>query len=324
MTTRRPKEAEPDAGPHRWAFTRRLRARAFGWRTPPAVAAVKAAVSEIKKVARKDPVHAGEGAVIFFERVADAIYNVDGSSGGMGAAVNRAVEALSQVVANAPIDIPTRAAWLDRLWLALEADERPYLEQLGHAWGRMCAGTELAAQWGERCAPEVRRVFGDPRPTAGYPNAISVCLSSLLAAGRHQEIVDLVALHRIAFWPDRKYAVRALALMGRVDDALNAAAACRDDAWEEGDTIASVCEEILISAGRADEAYERFAFRSAFAGTSSAVKILQALRAKYPAKATSEVVADLVKASPDNSAAWTEAAKTLGVAGDQEGRDSGG
>ena len=41
---------------HKWLFKARFRRGAFGWRSQPAIKRVKEAVSEIKKVARRDPV----------------------------------------------------------------------------------------------------------------------------------------------------------------------------------------------------------------------------------------------------------------------------
>jgi hypothetical protein len=48
---------------------------------------VKEAVSEIKKVARKDPLLGGEGAVLLLEKVSPALEHVDSSSGAIGRAV---------------------------------------------------------------------------------------------------------------------------------------------------------------------------------------------------------------------------------------------
>jgi hypothetical protein len=52
-----------------WAFVRRFRRGAFGWKSQPAIERVRQAVSEIKTVARRDPVLGAEGAVRFLERV---------------------------------------------------------------------------------------------------------------------------------------------------------------------------------------------------------------------------------------------------------------
>ncbi len=53
-----------DSEVYRWEFKPRFRRHAFGWRSQPAIQRIKEAVSEIKKVARRDPVLGGEGAVV--------------------------------------------------------------------------------------------------------------------------------------------------------------------------------------------------------------------------------------------------------------------
>ena len=107
---------------HKWQFQSRFRRGAFGWRSRPAIQRVKEAVSEIKKVARKDPILAAEGAVRFLEKVSPALEHVDSSFGAIGTAVNRAITELVSVIAKALTDADTRAAWLERLFHAL-ADE---------------------------------------------------------------------------------------------------------------------------------------------------------------------------------------------------------
>jgi len=63
---------------NRWEFTRRFRRGAFGWKSQPAIERVRQAVSEINRVARRDPILAAEGAVLFLERVSPALEHVDG------------------------------------------------------------------------------------------------------------------------------------------------------------------------------------------------------------------------------------------------------
>ena len=46
-----------------------VRRSAFGWRSQAAITRIKEAVAEIKKVAKKDPVLATEGAVLFLEKI---------------------------------------------------------------------------------------------------------------------------------------------------------------------------------------------------------------------------------------------------------------
>src|SRR5215470_2584371 len=112
---------------HRWQFAGRFRCNAFGWRSQPAIERVREAVLEIKKVARRDPVLAAEGAVLFVEKVSPALEHVGSSSGAIGTAVNHEIEALVLVIAKAPVDVGRRAKWLERLWDAYVADAIPYI-----------------------------------------------------------------------------------------------------------------------------------------------------------------------------------------------------
>ncbi len=48
---------------HKWSFRARFRRHAYGWKSQPAIKRIKEAASEIKKVAKKDPLLAAEGAV---------------------------------------------------------------------------------------------------------------------------------------------------------------------------------------------------------------------------------------------------------------------
>lgn len=90
-------------------FTSRFRRHAFGWRSQPAIERLKEAVSEINTVAPHDRILAADGAVLLIERLSPALENVDSSSGAIGSAVNRAIDAL----------------WLERLWEAYQADRIP-------------------------------------------------------------------------------------------------------------------------------------------------------------------------------------------------------
>src|SRR5713101_2617748 len=130
---------------HRWQFTARFRRSAFGWRSQPAIARVRQAVIEIRQLARRDPILAAEGAVLFLERVSPALEHVDSSSGAIGTAVNHAIAELVPIIAAAPADATTRAAWLERLFEAHAADQMPYIEPLADHWGELCASKEVAS-----------------------------------------------------------------------------------------------------------------------------------------------------------------------------------
>ena len=96
--------SRPKAEAHRWQFVSRFRRGAFGWKSQPAILRVRQAVSEIKKVARRDPGLGAEGAVRLLERVSPALEHVDSSSGAIGTAVNHAIEELVAIIARAPAD----------------------------------------------------------------------------------------------------------------------------------------------------------------------------------------------------------------------------
>src|SRR6266436_9479778 len=128
---------------HTWEFKARFRRSAFGWRSQPAIQRVKEAVSEIKKVARREPVLAADGAVTFLERLSPALERVDSSSGAIGTAVNHAISELVPVIAGAPANVQVRERWLERLWAAHEADRIPYIEGLADVRVQLCASKEV-------------------------------------------------------------------------------------------------------------------------------------------------------------------------------------
>ena len=91
------------------------------------------------------------------EKLWPALAGIDTSSGALGNAVNKAVETLVQIVSDAPADAQTRSKWLDRLWQAMEEDGVDYLAEVGARWGELCGSPEVAAEWGERLLPYLRR-----------------------------------------------------------------------------------------------------------------------------------------------------------------------
>jgi hypothetical protein len=160
---------------HPWAFRARFRREAFGWESQPAIMRVREAVAEIKKVARREPLVAADGAVLFLERVSPALTHVDSSSGAIGSAVNRAIEELVPIIAGAPADERTREGWLERLYAARAADQIPYIEILGEFWGELCATREIASWWADREVGIPLRVFGDFTSPARSSYAFVTC-----------------------------------------------------------------------------------------------------------------------------------------------------
>ncbi len=305
MSTRK---AAPRAEAHKWEFKARFRRHAFGWRSQPAITRIKQAVAEIKKVARKEPVLAAEGAVAFLERISPALEHVDSSSGSIGTAVDNAIAVLVPLIADAPADAKTRDGWLERLYEAHQADEIPYIEQLADHWGELCASKEVASAWADRLIGITRMALSPDKNLRGHFHGTSACLSVLYRAERFDELVDLVRVDTI--WPYKRWAVRAMAASGRMVEALRYAESCRSP-WASDYAVDSVCEEILHSSGMIDDAYARYGVRVNKSGTYLAT--FRAVSKKYPHKAASEILADLVKTTPGDEGKWFAAAKDAGL-----------
>ena len=294
---------------HKWQFVTRFRRHAFGWRSATPILRIKEAVSEIKTVRRKDPVLAAEGAVILLEKLSPALEQVDSSSGAIGSAVNRAVDALVPIIAKANVDRPARQAWLERLWQAVEDDGIPYIECLADNWGELCATPELAISWSDRFLPLVELVWRPENEGFGYSKAIPACLSALFAAGRHEALLALLEQAPFKWWHDRRWGVKALAAMGRKAEAVRYAEESRglnDPGWQ----IAQACEAILLSSGLSDDAYRRYALEANVGSTNLAT--FRAIARKYPHKPPEEILRDLIKSTPGTEGKWFAAAKDAG------------
>jgi len=305
MTAKRTTTAK---GPHTWEFKRRFRRHAFGWKSQPAIQRIKQAVSEIKKAARRDPVLAAEGAVLFLERVSPAIEQVDGSSGAVGAAVNRAIDELVPILADAPADAATRDAWLERLWEAHAADEMPYIERLADHWGELCGSQDIASAWAARLLGVTRMALSPDKSLRGHFHGTTACLSALYRAQRYDEILDVLGDE--TFWHYKRWAVQALGAMGRKAEAIRLAESSRGP-WTSDADVDALCEELLLSSGLVEEAYARYALRLNRRGTYLAT--FRDVARKYPHKRPEEILADLVRAAPGEEGKWFAAAKELGL-----------
>jgi hypothetical protein len=193
----------PKTSRHKWQFKTRFRRHAFGWKSQPAITRLREAVSEIKQVAKANPVHAAEGVVALLERLSPALENIDSSSGAIGTAVNRAIAELVPIVAAAPAGAATRAAWLERLFEAHGADRLPYIECLADHWGELCGSIAVASEWSDRLIGLTRMALSPDKNLRGYFHGTTACLSALFAAARHDELIDLVQSD--VFWPYRAF-----------------------------------------------------------------------------------------------------------------------
>jgi hypothetical protein len=167
---------------------------------------------------------------------------------------------------------------------------------------------EIASRWADREIGITRHALSpDPDMRGHYPGTIA-CLAALYRAERHEEIVALLEPEK--FWPYKRWAVRALAAMGKRAEALELAESSRGP-WTSNVDVARLCEEILLSSGRVDDAFRLYAAEANRVGTYLAT--FRAVERKYPAKTPEEVLALLVEATPGEEGKWFAAAKDAGL-----------
>lgn len=295
---------------HQWQFRARFRRHAFGWRSNTPIARIKEAVVEIKKVARTEGVLAAEGAVMLLEKLSPALEHVDSSSGALGSAVNRAIDALVPIIAKADVEREVRARWLERLWEALQNDEMPYIEVLGEYWGELCVTPELARVWIDELQPVVEQAWRPRSSGHDFFKGTSACLAALLAGGYHAQLLALIDRAPFKWWHYRRWGVKALAAMGQKAEAIRYAEESRglnDPGWQ----IAQACEALLLSSGLAEEAYQRYAVEANQGATHLAT--FRAIAKKYPNKSATEILRDLIASTPGAEGKWFAAAKDAGL-----------
>jgi len=293
---------------HPWQFRSRFRTNAYSWHgTSLASKRLNEAVAEIKKASKSDPVAAGEGCVALMERLWPALQSIDGSSGALGSAVNRTLDALIPILIAAPCDRELRAKWLERLFQAVCDDGGQYLTPVEARWGEVCVFPELANEWADRMLPLLREVWSARRP-GDHVRGDTLCLSCLLETGRYEELKEVLSLRGMRFWPIDKFMAEAMARDGRIDEALAYAEAHHDEHYERPGIIA-FCERILLEAGRTEEAYRRFGLFAVNATTN--LSVFRKIAAQYPEKDRRQVLLDLIEAR-GNKGKWFAAAKDAG------------
>jgi hypothetical protein len=132
----------------------------------------------------------------------------------------------------------------------------------------------------------------------------------LYAAGRHEDLLNLLDLAPYKFWHDRQWGVRALVAQGKTTAAIRYAEDTRGLNQPDG-RISMACEEILLSGGLWHEAYDRYALEANRHGTY--LGTFQAMASKYPQIEPKVILADLVDATPGEEGKWFAAAKSAGL-----------
>ena len=295
---------------HPWDFRARFRRTAYGWKgSKLAIERIHEALTEIRTVARHDPATAAEGAVLFLEKLSPALNQIDSSSGALGNATYAAVQELVPIISNAPVDTATRKKWLDRLFEAIQEDDPPYIEHLGDHWGELCATPELASVWADQLLPTQRSVLRErKRGTYAFFSGTTLCYSALFKAGRHDELLELLALDPRPIWPYLIWGARVLEARGQVDEAI---AYLREHAGSTTslETIARFAEDALLKAGRRAEAFDQYALLANQANSN--LSTFRALAKKYPELAPDKLLGHLIASTPGEPGKWFATAKTL-------------
>jgi hypothetical protein len=295
---------------HPWAFRARFRRTAFGWKgTKLAIERIHEALAEIRAVARHDPASAAEGAVLFLEKLSPALNQIDSSSGALGNATYSAVQELVPIISSAPVDGAVRMKWLGRLFDAIQDDDPPYIEHLGDHWGDLCATPELASVWADKLLPTQRSVLLErKRGTYAFFSGTTLCYSALFKAGRHDELLELLAMDPRPIWQYRVWGARVLAARGQVDDAI-AYVRERAGSTTSLETIARFAEAELLKAGRRAEAFDQYALLANQANSN--LSTFRALAKKYPELAPDKLLGHLIASTPGEPGKWFATAKTL-------------
>lgn len=294
-----------------WQFKAKLRARAYGWRgSKLAIARLKEAASEIRSVAKSDPVAAGDGVVSLMERMWPAFQDIDTSSGALGSAVYRTLNELIPILIAAPADRATRGKWLDRLFAAVQNDGVEYLAPAEDRWGEIAQYPDLINEYADRLLWVLQKAWADHH-SFQHVIGTAICLSCLLEAGRYAELQELLATRRIKFWSWDRFGAEALVRQGYWEAAIARAEAARSEtnpSFQER-SIDRFCEQLLIQNGRADEAYRRYGLRAASGTTNLAV--YRALARAYPDRDHRQMLLDLIESHGDKGK-WFAAAKDAG------------
>ena len=294
---------------HKWQFPTRIRPHAFSWRSSRvAVQRIKEALGEIQSVARHDALRAAEGAVRLIERLSPALEHVDSSTGALGSAVNGAIESLVPLIAAAPATSNVREKWLDRLYEAHKADGVPYIEMLTDYWGDLCVTKQLASAWADRLLEITRLALSPDKSLRGHYHGITACLDALLRAERYAELYDVLEAEK--FWSYKRWIVKALAAEGKADEAINVAESSRGP-WTNDTDVDRLCESILLSLGRTEEAYRRYGLYAHRAGTYLAT--FRAIAKIYPSVPREKILLDLIDTTPGEQGNWFATAKELGL-----------
>jgi hypothetical protein len=300
--------------PYKWNFTAKFRTSLYGWRSSKkAILNLKAAVKEIKGVAKRDHEVGGFGIVKLAERIWPAFQAIDTSSGSLGSAVCWALEdELVPLMVSLEVGIDTRRKWMETLLKAIHEDGVDYLCPIRERWGDLCGFNELAGEWADRTKPEILSVNDKQRLTGefNYTHLDAICFSCLLFVGRYEELQKLLSHKPYSTWHSEKYQAMALVQQGRIDEAIDYAESRGESTGGFTDPdVARFCEQTLLKAGRVEEAYKKYGLQC-LDGNTYLNQFRRVVR-KYPMIERRKILEDLIQISPSPSV-WFSASRQSG------------
>lgn len=144
--------------------------------------------------------------------------------------------------------------------------------------------------------------------TYAYSRSGTLCYSALFHAGRFDELLEVLALDSKPYWHDQKWAAKALAARGDVDGAIKLLEGLRSRHAPDS-ALSAVAEQLLLDAGRAEEAYARYGVLATLANTNIAT--YRAIAKRYPGVEPGRILGDLIASTPGEEGKWFATAKTL-------------
>ncbi|MHA1215513.1 MAG: tetratricopeptide repeat protein [Candidatus Hodarchaeales archaeon] len=278
---------------HKWTFKSRFRREAYSWNgTAKASKRMKEAVSEIKKVGKKDSSLAGEGVIELFVRLYPALMHIDSSSGALGTAMNKTIDSLMPILIKADWDMNTRGKQLDKLYDAIIEDGWGTFDSLRDYWGDLCVYPGLAHLWADQFMDCTKDVLSS---TNQYCSAVDMCLSCLVYTERYQEVEELLQLDERHSWFHHKFWAMALVKQGKLQEALDYAGQILSQQRTKNSDpeIDSFCESVLLDMGKIEEAYEKYGLKVPSYGTN--LNIYRGVCKKYPTIDKRKILLDLIE-----------------------------
>lgn len=293
---------------YQWGFKKYFRSRAYGWRgSQLAIKRMKEALKEINQVKKHSSLLAAEGAIYLMSRFWPAFEHIDTSSGSLGNAVCGTMEQLLPIIIEAPADLSTREHWLDILWEVLQNDGVDYVSLIADYWGELAGYKEEASRRADEFLWIVKRGWKEHHSIVHYDVA---CLSALFYAGRYEEILALIELDPYPSWWARKFGARVLALTDP-DKAITYAEDTRHFINTNQLSIDQYCEDVLLNAGRIEEAYERYGIYANRANTY--LTWFTGIKKKYSnIRIDREILLDLIDQDIAEPGKWFATANKIG------------